>query len=151
MVKKATIYTDGSCLGNHLMDERQRHSYTAYIIYENDDPNREIEINLGIVKEAKSNQQAEWAAINSALKFSQTHLSGYHISLFSDSKTVIDMINGAKQPRHKEMKRWHKRFLQVAGGLDLTVAWVHRSNNPAGHYLERNLRFIRNYARTRAK
>ena len=133
------IHVDGSCIGNHLHDRSKRKSFTAQVMLKNGVWSREIlEISA-----TKTNQQAEWEAVVNALKYAQQYLAGEKIQIFSDCKTVVNIINGDSQAKDQKLKLLYKECENLKSGLNVTVTWIPRAENLAGRHIERNLERIR--------
>ena len=133
------IYADGSCIGNHLHDKVQRKSYISMVVTIR---GTVILEKIKLVK-ATTNQSAEWIAAIEAMKYAQDNHPGDKITLYSDCKNVVNIINGESHARAKHIKAHHEEFEKCSAGLNVEINWVPRNSNLAGKYIESNMRKMR--------
>jgi len=136
-----TIHTDGCCIGNHLHNKMERKSFAAFVVL--NEKGKEMKMSVSNISEARSNQQAEWAALIEALKYCQSNIPGENITVYMDCETVVKMISGDYKARKGQMKIWKSRYDKYSSGLDIKIVWIPRAENLAGIHLENHLNTLR--------
>jgi len=75
----------------------------------------------------KTNMEAEWSAVLSALRFLEDKGLFKEIHLFSDSQTVVKQITGEWQVKHDNIKPLYQAYLALKGfQKNLTISWIPR-------------------------
>jgi ribonuclease HI len=83
----------------------------------------------------KTNNESEWQALYSALSNMQSY--DWYV-VYSDSQLIVRQFNGEYKTTNPRMRKWRqqcRRFINLRG-LNVSVEWIPRHENPAGQHLE---------------
>jgi len=127
MLKVHTIYVDGGAYNNGRKNQLAR----ICIVHENEVI---IHENIGNY----TNNEAEFIAIEKAFEWSNANIRDGVVTIFSDSKLAVNMINYLWEGQIIRLKELRDR---IAGKMpkNVVVKWIYRDYNKAGQYLEFNL------------
>lgn len=126
-MKVHTIYADGGSFNNGRENQNAR----ICVIYEN-----EIVLHEDIGN--YTNNEAEFIAIEKAFEWVNKNIKDGVVTIFSDSKLAVNMVNYLWEGQILRLKELRDR---VANKLpkNVLVKWIYRDYNKAGQYLEFNL------------
>ena len=127
MLKVHTIYVDGGAYNNGRKNQLAR----ICVVHENEVI---IHENIGNY----TNNEAEFIAIEKAFEWSNANIRDGVVTIFSDSKLAVNMINYLWEGQIIRLKELRDR---IAGKMpkNVVVKWIYRDYNKAGQYLEFNL------------
>jgi len=127
MLKVHTIYVDGGAYNNGRKNQLAR----ICVVHEN-----EVIIHEDIGNH--TNNEAEFIAIEKAFEWSNANVRDGVVTVFSDSKLAVNMINYLWEGQVIRLKELRD---QVASKMpkNVVVKWIYRDYNKAGQYLEFNL------------
>ena len=127
MLKVHTIYVDGGAYNNGRKNQLAR----ICVVHEN-----EVIIHEDIGNH--TNNEAEFIAIEKAFEWSNANVRDGVVTIFSDSKLAVNMINYLWEGQVIRLKELRD---QVASKMpkNVVVKWIYRDYNKAGQYLEFNL------------
>ena len=127
MLKVHTIYVDGGAYNNGRKNQLAR----ICVVHEN-----EVIIHENIGNH--TNNEAEFIAIEKAFEWSNANIRDGVVTIFSDSKLAVNMINYLWEGQIIRLKELRDR---IAGKMpkNVVVKWIYRDYNKAGQYLEFNL------------
>ena len=127
MLKVHTIYVDGGAYNNGRKNQLAR----ICVVHEN-----EVIIHENIGNH--TNNEAEFIAIEKAFEWSNANVRDGVVTVFSDSKLAVNMINYLWEGQVIRLKELRD---QVASKMpkNVVVKWIYRDYNKAGQYLEFNL------------
>jgi len=126
-MKVHTMYVDGGAYHNGREDQLAR------ICVVNED---EIVFHENIGNH--TNNEAEFIAIERAIEWSNNNIRDGVVTVFSDSKLAVNMINyiwEGKEPRIVMLRD------RIAGKMpkNVLIKWIYRDYNKAGQFLEFHL------------
>ena len=106
-----TVYTDGAARGN------PGPAACGYVVFMGNKLLKKNAIYIG----RATNNIAEYRAIIAALE----SIPGYEeVILYSDSKIIVNQLNGKYKVKQPHLKKLHEKVFEVAG--DVKFVWVPR-------------------------
>ena len=106
-----TVYTDGAARGN------PGPAACGYVVFRGNKLLKKNAIYIG----RATNNIAEYRAIIAALE----SIPGYEeVILYSDSKIIVNQLNGKYKVKQPHLKKLHEKVFEVAG--DVKFVWVPR-------------------------
>lgn len=126
------LYTDGGCSDNNQLDQSKRRM-VAVVTAEDG----------SVLTEAKqtggSNNIAELMAVREALAWCQMH-KVTAVEVRTDSRNNLSWVNGSKLGKKLNDRATVLTLLadiaQLRRQVVLTLVWIPREQNKAGHYIE---------------
>lgn len=121
------VYTDGSCLKN----PNGPGGYGWICFDENEKEENRIYLESSGGEDSTTNNRMELKAVIDCLE----HISFDYLTIYSDSKYVVDSIN-KNYKRNKNLDLW-KEFNRVKKGKRITLNWVKgHSGNEFNDYVD---------------
>ena len=126
-MKIHTIYVDGGAYNNGKKDQLAR----ICVIHENQVV---IHENIGNY----TSNEAEFIAVERAIEWSNNNIRDGVVTIFSDSKLAVNMINYVWEGQVIRLVRLRNRITEKMP-KNVIIKWIYRDYNKAGHYLEFHL------------
>lgn len=82
-----------------------------------------------------SNNELEYLALLYGIQYAKNEYSGKNVTIYSDSKLIVNQINGKWRITVEPLARLHKKCINILP-KKITVVWISRNINRAGWVLE---------------
>ena len=132
-MSKAILYTDGGCAGNEQRDCSKRKMVAVVA-------NDQGHILVDTHQDGGSNNIAELLAVKEALQWCAAHKIG-DVEIRTDSQSNLAWVLGRKVGKKLNDREVVLRLIAAIdacrSNVNLTLTWIPRRQNLAGHYIQR--------------